>query len=30
VEISGDQVRWIKGGSSQGTGTILNGNANGF
>ena len=30
VEISGDQVRWIKGGSSQGTGTILKGNANGF
>lgn len=30
VEISGDQVRWIKGSASQGTGTILKGNANGF
>lgn len=30
VEISGDQLHWIKGGSSQGTGTIVKGNANGF
>lgn len=30
VEISGDQVRWLKNGASQGTGTILPGNANGF
>ena len=30
VEISGDQVRWIKDGASQGTGTIVKGNANGF
>lgn len=30
VEISGDQVRWIKDGASQGTGTILKGNVNGF
>ena len=30
VEISGDQVRWIKDGASQGTGTIIKGNANGF
>lgn len=30
VEISGDQVRWIKNGASQGTGTIVKGNANGF
>lgn len=30
VELSGDQIRWIKNGASQGTGTILKGNANGF
>ena len=30
VEFSGDRVRWIKGGQSQGTGTIVKGNANGF
>jgi hypothetical protein len=30
VEIDGDQVRWLKNGASQGTGTILKGNANGF
>jgi hypothetical protein len=30
VEISGNQVRWIKNGAAQGTGTILPGNANGF
>ena len=30
VEISGDQVRWLKGGAGQGTGTIVPGNANGF
>ena len=30
VEINGDQVRWIKNGASQGTGTIVKGNANGF
>lgn len=30
VEISGDQVRWLKSGASLGTGTILPGNANGF
>ena len=30
VELNGDQVRWIKNGASQGTGTIVRGNANGF
>jgi len=30
VELNGDQVRWIKNGASQGTGTIVKGNANGF
>jgi hypothetical protein len=30
VDIKGDQVRWIKDGASQGTGTIVKGNANGF
>jgi hypothetical protein len=30
VELNGDQVRWIKDGASQGTGTIVKGNANGF
>ena len=30
VEISGDQLRWLKNGASQGTGTIVKGNANGF
>lgn len=30
VEIGGDQVRWLKNGASEGTGTILPGNANGF
>lgn len=30
VEIAGDQLRWLKGGASLGTGTILPGNANGF
>ena len=30
VDITGDQVRWIKDGASQGTGSILKGNTNGF
>ncbi|HEV8389641.1 MAG TPA: hypothetical protein VGQ35_07350 [Dongiaceae bacterium] len=30
VEIKGDQVRWSKNGASQGTGTIVKGNVNGF
>lgn len=30
VELNGDQLRWIKNGASQGTGTILPGNPNGF
>lgn len=30
VELNGDQVRWLKDGASQGTGTIIPGNANGF
>ena len=30
VEIRGDQVRWVKGGAGQGSGTIMKGNANGF
>jgi hypothetical protein len=30
VEISGDQVRWLKDGAGGGTGTILPGNANNF
>lgn len=30
VEISGDQVRWLKDGASGGTGTILPGNAKNF
>lgn len=30
VELSGDQLRWLKGGASLGSGTILPGNANGF
>ena len=30
VDIKGDQVRWIKDGASQGTGTIMKGNTNGF
>jgi len=30
VEINGDQLRWIQNGASQGTGTIVHGNANGF
>lgn len=30
VEINGDQVRWIKNGASEGTGTILRGNPNNF
>ena len=30
VELNGDQVRWIKNGASQGTGTLVKGNANGF
>jgi len=30
VELNGNQVRWIKNGASQGIGTILKGNANGF
>lgn len=30
VDIKGDQVRWVKGGASQGTGTLLPGNALNF
>jgi hypothetical protein len=30
VDINGDQVRWIKNGASQGTGTIIRGNPNGL
>jgi hypothetical protein len=30
VEIQGDQVKWVKDGKSQGTGTILPGNPNNF
>ena len=30
VNINGDQVRWIKNGASQGTGTIIHGNPNGL
>ena len=30
VEISGDEVRWLKDGKSTGTGTIVKGNVNGF
>lgn len=30
VEVSGDQVRWLKDGKAQGTGTILPGNPNAF
>jgi len=30
VEINGNQLRWLKNGASQGTGTIVKGNANGF
>ena len=30
VEINGDQVRWLKNGANQGTGTVIKGNANGF
>ena len=30
VEIAGDQVKWVKDGKSQGTGTILPGNPNKF
>jgi hypothetical protein len=30
VEINGDQVRWIRNGAAQGTGTILHGNPNGL
>src|SRR5215813_2040628 len=28
VDINGDQVRWIKNGTAQGTGTIIRGNPN--
>ena len=30
VEISGNQVRWLMNGASQGTGTLVKGNANGY
>ncbi len=30
VEIAGDQVKWVKDGKAQGTGTILPGNPNNF
>ena len=30
VEINGDQLRWVKNGASQGTGTIVHGNPNGL
>ena len=30
VEIAGDQVKWLKNGKAQGTGTILPGNPNKF
>lgn len=30
VDISGNQVRWVKNGASLGIGTIVKGNANGF
>jgi hypothetical protein len=30
VEIAGDQVKWVKDGKAQGTGTILPGNPNKF
>jgi hypothetical protein len=30
VDINGDQVRWIKNGASQGTGTIIRGNPSGL
>lgn len=30
AKIEGDQIQWIKDGASQGTGTILPGNPNGF
>jgi len=30
VEISGNQVRWMKNGADLGTGTVVKGNANGF
>jgi hypothetical protein len=30
VEISGDQVRWLKDGKAQGSGTVVEGNPNNF
>ncbi len=30
VEIAGDQVKWIKDGKAQGTGTVVTGNPNNF
>lgn len=30
VEIAGDQVKWVKEGKAQGTGTIVKGNPNNF
>jgi hypothetical protein len=30
VEIEGDQVRWVKDGKAQGSGTVLKGNTNNF
>ncbi len=30
VEIEGDQVKWVKDGKAQGSGTVIEGNANNF
>lgn len=30
VEINGDQVRWLRNGAAEGTGTIIHGNPNGL
>lgn len=30
VEVAGDQVKWVKDGKAQGTGTIVKGNPNNF
>lgn len=30
VEIAGDQIRWVKDGKAQGTGTVVTGNPNNF
>jgi hypothetical protein len=30
VELTGDQVRWLKNGKSEGTGTVVEGNPNNF